>query len=100
MTTELKKVCNELEDCASLAACHHEWASALFEAIQHYSAQADNKHEDMSASDRITIGQLAAIGIHLLDDAWSNAKDAQDKAKAFAAEESEKQSATKIKEAA
>lgn len=87
MTTELKKICNELEDCASLAACNHEWASALFEAIQHYTKQSDDQISELCASDRITVGKLAEIGSYLLDGAWSHAKDYQDKVKAFATDE-------------
>lgn len=100
MTTELKKICNELEDCASLAACNHEWASALFEAIQHYTKQPDEQVSDLNASDRITVGKLADIGCYLLDVAWSHAKDYQAKAEAFAADKQPKQTPIKTKEAA
>lgn len=100
MTTELKKACNELEDCASLAACNHEWASALFEAIQHYTKQPDDQVSDLNASDRITISKLADIGCYLLDGAWGHAKDYQAKGKTFATEEQPKPAATRTKEAA
>ena len=63
----------ELDDCAGLMKCYADWQLSLFQAIAHYTDDGKYGNAPLDAGKRLTVAQLAGIGVYLADHAHSSA---------------------------
>lgn len=77
---DLMRLSGDLEDCAAHLECHAQWNSALFDAIHKITKVSLLDAKPLDVGDRETVSQLASIGHHLAENAYSVACDYERKA--------------------
>ena len=65
--------CGERDDCAGQMKCYADWHLALFQAIAHYTDDGKYGNAPLDAGQRLTVAQLAGLGVYLADHAHSSA---------------------------